>query len=109
MLTQSFTIVPGTLSCDCHELADGVVRIAVRGELSEGSAPELEGLVERALGDAAFVVIDLDALSFVDPGGAIALGAAARAGGHRLIAVNAQPQVRATLSVHRALRLAPES
>jgi anti-anti-sigma factor len=93
-----------------HDLREGVVRLAVEGDLDLSCAPEFESQLADALAAAAYVVIDLEDVGFVDPGGAAALRAAGRAVGSRLIAVNAQPHVRKTLTsigVDRMLKLVP--
>ena len=112
MLASAASPSPGSLGCTCHHLGEGVVRIAVAGELDLRSAPVLGRTLERALVGASFVVLDLDALGFVDVAGGAPLRAAGRVAGHRLIVVNAQPHVRKTLTaigLHRWLTLVPPS
>lgn len=110
MLASTASPSSGSLACTRHHLDEGVVRIAVAGELDLRSAPGLGRALEIALVDAAFVVLDLDALTFVDVAGGAPLRAAGRVAGRRLIVVNAQPHVRRTLTaigVQRFLKLVP--
>jgi anti-sigma B factor antagonist len=58
---------------------DGVVRLAVHGELDLGTSPALEEAIARA-GSAARVDLDLSELSFMDSSGlAVLIGARKRA------------------------------
>ena len=110
MLATTASPSPGTLGCTCHDLGEGVVRIAVAGELDLRSAPGLGRTLEMALGHATVVVLDLDALGFVDVAGGAPLRAVGRVAGRRLIVVNARPHVRKTLAaigLHRWLKLVP--
>ena len=110
MLASAASPSPGSLGCTCHHLGEGVVRIAVAGELDLRSAPGLGRTLETALVGASFVVLDLDGLGFVDVAGGAPLRAAGRVAGRRLIVVNARPHVRkalAAMGLHRWLKLVP--
>jgi len=72
--------------------------------------PGLGRTLEQALVRASFVVLDLDALAFVDVAGGAPLRAAGRVAGRRVVVVNARPHVRRTLAaigLHRWLKLVP--
>ena len=110
MLASTASPSPGSIGCTCHHLHEGVVRIALAGELDLRSAPVLGRTLETALVSSSFVVLDLDALGFVDVAGGAPLRAAGRVAGRRLIVVNARPHVRKTLTaigLHRWLKLVP--
>ena len=68
------------------------------GALDRLAAPEIGLMLDDALADAAFVVLDLDELASADPAGVAMLHAAGRVGGDRLIVVNVPPQVQASLT-----------
>lgn len=99
---------PGLLHCHRHDVATGVVRIALSGELDVNSGPGLLQMLSDAADDALLVVVDMGNLGFVDPAGAAALRAAARSASSRIVAVNVPHHVRRTLTilgVHRTLKL----
>lgn len=91
------------LRCARHDVAAGVVRVSLSGDLDASAVPDVDRVLRAAHDDAAFVVVDLDELAFVDGAGASVLraaGALARREGRRVVAVNARPRV------HDALALA---
>jgi anti-sigma B factor antagonist len=52
------------------ETADGLHTVSVTGELDQGTAPELRGVLAEALGDdPASVLIDLSDCNFIDSTG----------------------------------------
>jgi anti-anti-sigma factor len=80
---------------------DGVVRLAVHGELDLGTSPVLEEAVAKATG-AARVELDLSAMSFMDSSGlAVLIGARRRAedAGHQLAIAGVNDHVRRLLDL----------
>ena len=60
---------PGSFEASTAELEGGVRVVAVRGELDLGTAPELEGPLEEAIGAAEPLLIDLSECEFIDSTG----------------------------------------
>jgi anti-sigma B factor antagonist len=80
------------------EIADGVARIALEGELDMATVPVLEDhLAAFAQDGVSTVLVDVEALEFIDSTGLRALLQArtgARAAGHQLTVVGARPSIR---------------
>jgi anti-sigma B factor antagonist len=76
------------LQCEVGADRPGEPRVViVRGEVDLATAPELEACVQEAFAGASAVVLDLEALTFIDSSGLrvlVALSNGARAGGARL-------------------------
>src|SRR2546421_10848214 len=76
---------------------DDMLRGVVSGELDIATSPRLDAAVERALGEADDVVLDLSNVDFIDSSGLYVVVAAARgsqANGKRLrISASLSPQV----------------
>jgi anti-sigma B factor antagonist len=62
-------VSPGSFEASTAELEGGVRVVAVRGELDLGTAPELEGPLEQAIGAAEPLLIDLSECEFIDSTG----------------------------------------
>jgi anti-anti-sigma factor len=62
-------VSPGSFDASTAELAGGVRVVAVRGELDLGTAPELEGPLEAAVGAEEPLLIDLSECEFIDSTG----------------------------------------
>lgn len=60
---------PGSFEASTAALEDGVRVVAVRGELDLGTAPELEGPLEEAIGANEPLLIDLSECEFIDSTG----------------------------------------
>jgi anti-sigma B factor antagonist len=82
---------------------NGAPLLSVKGELDLASSPALEEEVERAVADAApLIIIDLRELEFMDSTGLSVLIRAhqrTQERGHRLAIVNGSRQVRRLLSL----------
>ena len=96
--------------CHRRELGAGVVRISLSGELDLASVEELDAILREAA-RARIVVLDLDALNFIDVSAARVLrmrAARALRTGRRFIAVNAPEHIAKWLTamgVDRSLKL----
>jgi anti-anti-sigma factor len=89
---------------------DGVVVVAVEGELDLCAAPEFElSLARAAESDAASIVVDLDRVSFMDSAGVHVLlqFALAPDQGTRLALTHGSPQVRRLFEVTGVRRFLP--
>lgn len=101
----------GRFGCRRHDLGEGVVRLALAGELDAAGASTLDQILRSAHVDGVVAVIDLDELTSIDTASARMLRAAAtraRLQGRRLVAVNAQRDVQRALKlmgVARELKL----
>jgi anti-anti-sigma factor len=62
-------VSPGSFEASTAALEDGVRVVAVRGELDLGTAPELEGPLEEAIGAREPLLIDLSECEFIDSTG----------------------------------------
>lgn len=60
---------PGSFEASTAELEGGVRVVTVRGELDLGTAPELEGPLEQAIGGEGPLLIDLSECEFIDSTG----------------------------------------
>lgn len=60
---------PGSFEASTAALEDGVRVVVVRGELDLGTAPELEGPLEEAVGANEPLLIDLSECEFIDSTG----------------------------------------
>lgn len=60
---------PGSFEASTAELEGGLRVVAVRGELDLGTAPELEGPLEEAVGAEEPLLIDLSECEFIDSTG----------------------------------------
>lgn len=60
---------PGSFEASTTALEGGVRVVAVRGELDLGTAPELEGPLEEAIGANEPLLIDLSECEFIDSTG----------------------------------------
>jgi anti-anti-sigma factor len=94
---------PGRLTVSTHSASDGRFRLAVAGELDIASVDELRAALSAALDQGpSAVLVDLDALTFMDSTGISALVAAHRqaaAGGVVLTVVNSRGIVRRVLEL----------
>lgn len=84
----SQTVRPPELTCASAE-TDGVIAIAVAGELDIATVPQLDQALRRAEAGAVLIALDLRALEFMDSTGAHLILAAdcriRRAGGRLVI------------------------
>jgi anti-anti-sigma factor len=64
-------VSPTPFEVESEALEDGVLALAVKGELDLNTAPELDGPLERAVADSgdASVLIDLSNCEFIDSTG----------------------------------------
>lgn len=98
---------PGSFEASTAALEGGVRVVAVRGELDLGTAPELEGPLEEAIGAAEPLLIDLSECEFIDSTGiAMIVRAWQRladgdgdGGGGRVVICSANEQVRRVLEI----------
>ena len=94
---------PGSFEASTAALEGGVRVVAVRGELDLGTAPELEGPLEEAVGAAEPLLIDLSECEFIDSTGiAMIVRAWQRlgdGGGGQVVICSANEQVRRVLEI----------
>ena len=62
-------VSPGAFEASSAELKGGIRVVSVRGELDLGTAPELEGPLEEAVGANEPLLIDLSECEFIDSTG----------------------------------------
>jgi anti-anti-sigma factor len=96
---------PGSFEASTAALEDGVRIVSVRGELDLGTAPELEGPLEEAVGANEPLLIDLSQCEFIDSTGiAMIVRAWQRlgigdAGSQRVVICSGNEQVRRVLEI----------
>jgi anti-anti-sigma factor len=62
-------VSPGSFEASTAALESGVRVVSIRGELDLGTAPELEGPLEEAIGANEPLLIDLSECEFIDSTG----------------------------------------
>jgi anti-anti-sigma factor len=62
-------VSPGSFKASIAELENGIRVVSVRGELDLGTAPELEGPLEEAIGAKEPLLLDLSECEFIDSTG----------------------------------------
>ena len=96
---------PGSFEASTAALEGGVRVVAVRGELDLGTAPELEGPLEEAVGAGEPLLIDLSECEFIDSTGIAMIVRAWQqltdgdSGESRVVICSANEQVRRVLQV----------
>ena len=96
---------PGSFEASTAELENGVRVVAVRGELDLGTAPELKGPLEAAVGAEEPLLIDLSECEFIDSTGIAMIVRAWQqlgngdAGGKRVVICSGNEQVRRVLAI----------
>lgn len=96
---------PGSFEASTAALDSGVRVVSVRGELDLGTAPELEGPLEEAVGANEPLLIDLSECEFIDSTGiAMIVRAWQRlangdAGSERVVICSDNEQVRRVLEI----------
>jgi anti-sigma B factor antagonist len=86
------------------EEGNGLVRVALRGELDLSTVGKLEDELRRVEGRAPLVVLDLSGLSFLDSTGlrcVVGADERAREGGRRLVVVKGPDAVQRVFSITR--------
>jgi anti-anti-sigma factor len=90
---------------------DGALRIVAEGELDLASAPLLEqALLDAEQTDAQFILLDIDAITFIDSTGLRVLleaHARSRRDGNRLRVTRGAPQARRLFNLARADQILP--
>jgi anti-sigma B factor antagonist len=96
-------VSPGSFEASSAELEGGVRVVSVRGELDLGTAPELEGPLEDAIGAEAPLLIDLSECEFIDSTGIAMIVRAwqrlGEGGNGRVVICSGNEQVRRVLEV----------